>query len=51
MEIVMKKRNSLGISLKIVPLFSGAAFSERYLGLPAKEEHAYSVSGRFIVQN
>lgn len=24
-------------------LFSGAAFSERYLGLPAKEEHAYSV--------
>lgn len=23
--------------------FSGAAFSERYLGLPAKEEHAYLV--------
>lgn len=27
----------------IQPCFSGAAFSERYLGLPAKEEHSYMV--------
>lgn len=31
------------VQVKVIPLFSGAAFSERYLGFPAKEEHAYLV--------
>lgn len=40
----LKQRDSPCNGVKVIQFFfPGAAFSERYLGLPAKEEHAYSV--------
>lgn len=37
------QRDSPCNGVKVIQFLPGAAFSERYLGLPAKEEHAYSV--------